>query len=308
MIATLPRTVSQLQAVVVHTVIILAVALAVLALVRLIARRIRSVADDGDPETLTAREQRARTAADLVVNVGDIATVIIAGLMILGQFVNVTPLLASAGILALAVSFGSQTLVHDFVSGFFILLENQYAVGDIVKIGTAQGVVERVTLRVVQIRDDSGALYIIPNGQITQVTNLTRGWRRAIVDVQVPWTEVDRAQRALERLARELGEDPDWRPLLLAPPQLEGVEQISEKTATLRIAARTRPRSIDAVTRELRRRVIRAIERERLTGAVASTDATTGTKPAATPSAPLAGAAEPGVPGAPTAPPQKPAA
>ena len=123
-------------------------------------------------------------------------------LLVLGQLgFNIGPLLASAGVVGLAVSFGSQSLVRDFVTGFFLQLEHQFALGDVVRIGAFEGTVENITLRLVYLRDASGALHIIPNGQITQVTNLTRAWGRVAVDVEVAWRDADRAEQAVTQAA-----------------------------------------------------------------------------------------------------------
>ena len=119
-------------------------------------------------------------------------------LLVLGQLgFNISPLLASAGVVGLAVSFGSQSLVRDFVTGFFLQLEHQFALGDVIRIGAVEGTVENITLRLVYLRDATGALHIIPNGQITQVTNLTRAWGRVAIDVDVAWRDADRAEQAV---------------------------------------------------------------------------------------------------------------
>ncbi len=112
------------------------------------------------------------------------------------------------------------------MTGFFLQLEHQFALGDVVRIGAFEGTVENVTLRLVYLRDASGALHIIPNSQITQVTNLTRAWGRVAIDVDVAWRDADRAERAVAQAAAALGEDPAWADALLDPPRVTGIEKI----------------------------------------------------------------------------------
>ena len=236
-------------------------AFALWLLIRLIAQRIEKWGDDGRPELRSAREQRARTSARLFRNFGRAVLVVVTVLLVLGQFgFNIAPLLASAGVVGLAVSFGSQSLVRDFVTGFFLQLEHQFALGDVVRIGAFEGTVENVTLRLVYLRDASGALHIIPNGQITQVTNLTRAWGRVAIDVDVAWRDADRAERAVAQAATSLGEDPAWADALLDPPRVTGIEKIGGGSVTLRTIARVDPYRRDDVARDLRLRIKQALD------------------------------------------------
>ena len=236
-------------------------ALVLWLIIRLIAQRIERWGDDGRSEMHTAREQRAKTAAKLFRSVGRAVLVIVTVLLVLGQLgFNIGPLLASAGVVGLAVSFGSQSLVRDFVTGFFLQLEHQFALGDVVRIGAFEGTVENITLRLVYIRDATGALHIIPNGQITQVTNLTRAWGRISVDVEVAWRDVDRAERAVTQAAKALGTDPAWADALLEPPRVLGIEKIGGGAITLRTIARVDPYRRDDVARDLRLRIKRALD------------------------------------------------
>lgn len=224
--------------------------------VRFVARHIERWGDDGSDTLRTAREQRARTAAKLVRNLGRAVLTVVAVLMVLNQLdFNISPLLASAGVVGLAISFGSQSLVRDFVTGFFLQLEHQFGLGDVIRIGAVEGTVENITLRLVYLRDWTGALHIIPNGQIPQVTNLTRAWGRVTVDIEVPWQDADRAQEAIERAATDLGADVAYADSLLAPPQVAGLEKIGGGKVTLRIAARVDPYRRDDVSRALRTRI-----------------------------------------------------
>ena len=236
-------------------------ALVLWLLIRLIAQRIERWGDDGRSDLHSAREQRAKTAAKLFRSVGRAVLVVVTVLLVLGQLgFNIGPLLASAGVVGLAVSFGSQSLVRDFVTGFFLQLEHQFALGDVVRIGAFEGTVENITLRLVYLRDASGALHIIPNGQITQVTNLTRAWGRVAVDVEVAWRDAERAEHAVTQAARGLGADPAWADALLDPPRVMGIEKIAGGGVTLRTIARVDPYRRDDVARDLRLRIKRALD------------------------------------------------
>jgi small-conductance mechanosensitive channel len=214
----------------------------------------------GDTEGRLA-EQRAKTAAQLVRNAGNFIIAVVALLSIANALdLQIGPFLASAGVLGLAISFGSQSLVRDFVTGFFLQLEQQFVLGDTVRIGTFEGTVEQVTLRLVYLRDASGALHIIPNGSITQVTNLSRTWGRVAVDVDISWEDADRARDVLHDVAKELAKDSAWDDALLEKPTLTGIEKFVGGTVTYRIIARVVPGRRDDVSRELRYRVKRALD------------------------------------------------
>jgi small conductance mechanosensitive channel len=230
--------------------------------VRFIASRIEKLGDDGKPEMHTAREQRAKTAAKLFRNMSRAILLVITALLVVGQLgFNISPLIASAGVLGLAISFGSQSLARDFVTGFFLQLEHQFALGDVIRIGAVEGTVENITLRLVYLRDATGALHIIPNGQIAQVTNLTRAWGRISVDVEVAWRDADRASEAVSLAAKELGQDLAWADALLDPPRVTGIEKLSGGAVTLRTVVRVDPYRRDDVARDLRRRIKLALDK-----------------------------------------------
>ncbi|MDB4882095.1 MAG: MscS Mechanosensitive ion channel [Gemmatimonadetes bacterium] len=231
--------------------------------VRFIAQRIEKWGDDGHATLHSAREQRAKTAAKLFRNTSRALLFVITALLVLGQIgFNISPLLASAGVVGLAISFGSQSLVRDYVTGFFLQLEHQFALGDVIRIGAVEGTVENITLRLVYLRDGNGALHIIPNGQITQVTNMTRAWGRVAVDVEVPWGDADRARKAVDRAANALAEDPAWADALLDPPRFIGIERFAGGAVTLRTVARVDPYRRDDVARDLRERIKSALDEE----------------------------------------------
>ena len=242
------------------------VLLSVLALwyfIRFLSQRIERWGSDGNDHLVTAREQRARTAAKLVRSMGRAILTVVGVLMVLNQLdFNISPLLASAGVVGLAISFGSQSLVRDYVTGFFLQLEHQFALGDVIRVGTVEGTVENITLRLVYLRDATGALHIIPNGQIAQVSNLTQSWGRVAVDVEVPWRDADRATEAMRKAAAALGADPAWADSLLDPPRVTGLEKIAGGAVTIRTIARVDPYRRDDVARDMRSRVKAALDAE----------------------------------------------
>jgi small conductance mechanosensitive channel len=181
--------------------------------VRLASLRIEKAVDDGDDSVTTLRERRGKTISQLLRSVGRVVIFAVALLLTFNVFIDIGPILAGAGILGLAVSFGAQSLVKDVISGFFMLFENQFAIGDVIEAGGKSGVVEKMTMRVVVLRDLQGTMHIIPNSEIKVVSNMTRGWSRAVVDVGVGYEEdVDRALGVVRDEAARFSTDPEWAP------------------------------------------------------------------------------------------------
>ncbi|HEU4453475.1 MAG TPA: mechanosensitive ion channel family protein [Longimicrobium sp.] len=244
-----------------------AVAVAVLAYwaLHLVLKRIEGgLGDPGKSGALTLQEQRARTLVSLFRSIGRVIIGILFLFMLLGAVgVNLGPLLAGAGVIGLAVSFGAQSLVKDVISGLFILIENQFGVGDVIRIEGVSGAVERMTLRVVVLRDVEGVVHIVPNGQITKVSNLTRSWSRVVLDIGVAYREdPDRVIAVLREVGRELWEDPEWRPLMLEQPEVPGVESFADSAVNIRMWAKTLPLKKWDVGRELRKRIKMRFDRE----------------------------------------------
>ena len=240
-----------------------ALALAGLRIIRLAARRIETVVDDGDPRITTIREKRGLTIAQLLRTVGRAIVLLLAILLTLNLFIEIGPLLAGAGILGLAVSFGAQSLVKDFISGFFFLLENQFAIGDVIEAGGKAGVVEEITLRIVVLRDLEGVRHIIPNSEIKTVSNRTAGWARAVVDIAVgPAESVDRSLDAVRDEVARFAQDEEWSVLLDGLPEVWGVEAIGDNRVVVRTVARTQPGAQWGVSRELRRRLKNRLDGE----------------------------------------------
>lgn len=215
------------------------------------------VAEEEQEGLLTPRVQRTQTVAQLVRYVCLVGVALVAGLTVLNLFLPIGPLLAGVSVFGLALSFGAQSLVKDVISGTFIIAEGQYAVGDVIRVNNdTAGQVERMTLRVVVLRDVHGLVHIIPNGEIKQVSNLTKEWSRALIEIGVAYAEdVDRVIETLEELGRELWEDPDWRPLLIEEPVVPGVERFEDSAVVIRLMVKTLPLKQFEVMRELRRRI-----------------------------------------------------
>jgi small-conductance mechanosensitive channel len=209
------------------------------------------------------RGQRATALASLLGNAASVAIFSVAGLIVLGDIgVNLAPVLASAGVLGIALGFGAQNLVQDFLAGIFILLEDQYGVGDVVDIATVTGTVEAVSLRITRLRDVNGIVWHIRNGSIQLAGNETHGWARAVIDFPVPYgLPVAAARGALERAATAMASEARWRTAIIEPPEVWGVEEISPDLL-LRVTARTAPMARTEVARELRERLSDALDAE----------------------------------------------
>jgi len=226
--------------------------------------RMRARVQDEDPTTSSDRELRAETLGRIVRQAALVALVLVAGMMIFRELgYSIGPIVAGAGFAGLALGFGAQELVEDVISGFFLLLENQIRVGDVVEVAGDSGVVESVNLRTTVLRDGEGAVHTIPNGSITKVTNRTRDWSRMILDVGVGYGEdIDRVIDVLTTVGRELYEEEAWRSSLLAPLEVAGVQELADSAVILRILFKTRPKSQWGVAREMRKRIKKAFDKQ----------------------------------------------
>lgn len=232
--------------------------------VRILADRLVKFVQDDDPLMSNQREQRAVTLAGIFKGVAKFVIVLVAGITILSILgINTAPLIAGAGVAGLAISFGAQNLIRDFISGFFILLENQYKVGDVIRAAGVSGQVEDMNLRVTVLRDQEGVAHFIPNGEIKVVSNLAKEWSRAVVNVGVAYKEdLDRVVSVLNSVGQELSRDPIFGPGILEQSQVLGVENFGDSQVTLRILTKTRPLKQWETARELRKRIKAAFDRE----------------------------------------------
>ncbi|MGC9671024.1 mechanosensitive ion channel family protein [Planosporangium sp. 12N6] len=264
--------------------ILLIVALAVLAraiIHRTINRLVRTTTSESSPALLQPlrekvpgallrdatgvlperRRQRAEALGSVLRSVASAAIFVVALMLVLGELsINLAPLLASAGIVGLAIGFGAQNLVKDFVAGMFMLLEDQYGVGDVVDVGQASGTVEAVGLRITTIRDAQGVVWYIRNGEIVRVGNKSQGWAQVVVDIPVGFAGVQEATEILRAAATRLADDPQWGEDLIGEPEVLGVEQITADGAVLRTTVKTTSESQWRVGRELRRRLTDALD------------------------------------------------
>ena len=218
-----------------------------------------------DTGTVSLRSAaRAQTLALVLRSIASVLIWTIAVTMILGELgVNLGPLIAGAGIAGVALGFGAQSLVKDFLSGIFMLVEDQYGVGDIVDVGEATGTVEAVTLRTTRIRSVEGTVWHVPNGTIDRVGNMSQQWARALLDVEVAYgTDIDEAQQVIKAVADGVAEDPAWRGRILEPPEVWGIESMGPDAMSIRLVVKTRPGDQFPVMRELRRRLSEAFLRE----------------------------------------------
>ena len=208
------------------------------------------------------RRQRARTIGSVLSNIAAIVIVVTAMAMVLDQLgIALGPLLASAGVVGLAIGFGAQSLVADYLSGMLIMVEDQYGVGDMVDLGEAVGEVEEVGLRLTRVRDLHGGLWHVRNGEILRVKNDSQGWARAVLDVSVAYgSDLDEVRRILEETGRRMRSEPAYNRILLEDPSVWGVQSLGADGVDVRVAVKTVPLQQWAVSREFRERIKKALD------------------------------------------------
>ena len=237
---------------------------------RALRRSVRAVRARAPMSTTSVRaEQRASTLGDVLASLLRAVIWIIALLMILDEVgLNLAPLLAGAGIAGVAIGFGAQSLVKDVISGLFILLEDQYGVGDVVTLTDgATGTVEDITLRVSRVRATDGTVWFVPNGEIRKVGNSSMEWSRALIDVLVPYdADLDLVRRLIVEESNAFAADAEWESMVLEPPELWGVQAMEANHLTVRLVVKTAPREQYAVARELRGRISARLRREGVRG------------------------------------------
>ena len=223
------------------------------------ALRIRIASRFDDREAVKRAETLGRVARYIVA----VVVSLVASMLVLGELgVSLAPILGAAGVAGLAVGFGAQSLVKDFFTGFFLLLENQIRQGDVVKLGEHSGLVEEVTLRYVQLRDYEGHVHIVPNGMITSVINMSRGHAQAVMDVGVSYTtDLDRAMAVMHEVARQMREDPAHCGRILDDLEMAGVERWDDSAVVLRARLRVAPLEQWTVRREYLKRLKLAFDR-----------------------------------------------
>jgi len=203
-------------------------------------------------------QRRAATIVGLLESIVTVVIGFVAVLMLLREFeIDIWPILTGAGIAGLAIGFGAQNLVRDVISGFFLILEDQVRVGDLVKINGVSGLVEQINLRTIVLRDAEGAVQVFPNGTVGTLANLSKHYAYAVVDVRVAYSEhLERVLATINEIGSALENDPDWKPLLLAPIDVPGVESIADGFSVIRVRFKTQPLNQNRVANELRRRLV----------------------------------------------------
>ena len=208
------------------------------------------------------RSQRAEAIGTLLRSITSVTIWTVAGLMALAELgLNLGPLLAGAGVVGIALGFGAQTLVRDFLSGMFMLVEDQYGVGDVIDTGEATGTVEGISLRSTRLRSVDGVVWHVPNGEIRRIGNKSQQWSRALLDVPVPYSaDIDDAVGVIQRTADEMYGDPEWSDRILCRPEVWGAERFDADSVAVRTVVTTKPLEQWPVSRQLRRRLKKAFD------------------------------------------------
>jgi small conductance mechanosensitive channel len=236
-------------------------------LVKLLTRRFleRDIPEE-DPIVKRNREQRARTLASLLNNITAVIISVVGLLTVMTVLgFKIAPILGTVGIAGLAISFGAQSLVKDVINGIFILIEGHFGIGDVIRVGETAGQVERMTLRATVLRDAEGIVHILPNGEITRVSNLTKAWSRSMLDLRIAYKEdIDRVMAVLRSLGEEIAADPQWGHLLIDKPEILGVQNFTDSAVIIRMITKTLPLKQWEVGRELRRRIKNRFDQEKI--------------------------------------------
>jgi moderate conductance mechanosensitive channel len=227
-----------------------------------VAMRLEATLDATSTVDVVERAKRARTISTLLQNTVFVLVSLIATLMVLRELhVDITPILTGAGIVGLAVGFGAQSLVKDIISGFFIILENQVRVGDVANIDGTGGLVERITLRTIILRDMAGTVHVIPNGSISRLSNLTKDFSFYVADIGVAYKEdTDRVVEVMKAVGDEMLEEERFASSMLGPLDVVGVDKFGDSSVDIRVRLKTIPLKQWEVGREFRRRVKKAFD------------------------------------------------
>ena len=219
---------------------------------------------EASPLSSERRRQRAETIGSVLRSSAALVIFTVAGAMVLAELgFDLAPVLASAGIVGVAVGFGAQNLIKDFLNGMFMILEDQYGVGDVVDAGEATGTVEAVGLRTTRLRDINGTVWHIRNGEIVRIGNKSQGWARAVLDIAVSWdSDVDQVRDVMKATADEMAAEEEWAEKITEAPEVWGVEDLGSSGLVVRLAVKTAPLEQWRVARELRERVKAAFDRE----------------------------------------------
>ena len=245
-----------------RVLLIAAVAYALVRFVTVGVRRFENDVNFGTGLDAMERARRARTLGGVLTSVTSVAVFAIAILMVLHEFsVDISPALTGAGIIGVALGFGAQTLVKDIIGGFFLILENQVRIGDVASINGTGGVVEAINLRTTVLRDEQGTVHVIPNGSISTLANLTKDFSYYVIDLPLAYGEdVDAVSALAKDVSSGMEREDAYKPFILAPLELIGVDAFNETAVRLKMRIKTVPLKQWVVGRELRRRVMQALQ------------------------------------------------
>jgi small conductance mechanosensitive channel len=242
---------------------ILILSFVLLVFLRTVRKRLLHHAERTDlPSGL--RAQQLRTLASVIYSIGVVVIAFVAIAMILETLkINIGPLIASAGVAGFAIGFGAQTLVKDFINGFFILIENTFDVGDIVRAAGVQGTVESLTLRRTMLRDADGTVHMVPNSEMKIISNLTRDWTQLTMHVAVDYKEnSDRVISLLKEVSSEVRNDRRYADSIVSEPEVPGIDRVAGDTVDYLLLLKTRPGAQHAISREIRRRIKTCFEEQ----------------------------------------------
>jgi small-conductance mechanosensitive channel len=260
-----------------HILYVLVIALVIRAITHRAIKKVTGRAAEAQPETShmlfrERRRQRAQALGSILRSATSVVVFGIAGITIAGDLgLNLAPVLASAGVLGVAIGFGAQSLVRDYLSGVFMLVEDQYGVGDVIEVGDATGkatgTVEAVSLRVTRLRDVNGVVWHVRNGTIDRIGNESQGWARAVIDFPVGYEQnLPKVRQLMKQVATEMWVEPHWRDVILEEPEAWGAEAISSESVVMRLVAKTVPLGQWEVARELRERLKTALDASHVPG------------------------------------------
>lgn len=227
----------------------------------------RSRSDDTPVTANSRRMQRAKSLGSLMKSISTSLIFGIVIVMILDQVgLNVAPILASAGVLGLAIGFGAQSLVKDFLAGISMMIEDQYGVGDVVNLGEASGTVEAIGLRVTRLRDVDGTVWYVRNGEVLRVGNQSQNWARSVLDVSVGYGEnLSRVRTVLKEVAHDVWQDPKFEGVVIEEPEVWGVQSLSPDAVVVRVTLKTAPMEQWRIGREMRERIKARFDQEGIT-------------------------------------------
>ncbi len=240
--------------------------LAEFLLTRLIIKVVRISVRPAPHDSPDAEKKREDTLIRIITWTSAIIVILLVAAMILQELgVSIGPILAGAGVVGLAVGFGGQYLIRDFITGFFLILENQYRIGDFVSLDGTEGNVEDISLRMTSLRDMNGTVHYVPHGDIKRVSNMSKNFARINLNINVTYhSNMEKVIRIINEVGNEISMDPAWKDLIIKAPQFLRVDDFTDSSVTLKIVGETMPNKQWTVTGELRKRILETFEREHI--------------------------------------------